>query len=242
MSFVAVAIGGGALVSGVVGAYSANKAADTQAAAAGNALAFQKSQYDTSQANFKPYMDAGAGATYSMSKLLGTGPGGQQGTPDYSGFYNSPDYAFAKQQGELGIEQGANARGMNLSGNTLRDLSSFNSGLATQQYGNYYNKLMGLSQLGQASAAGSATSGTAAAGNIGNTTQAVGQAQASGIVGSSNAITGAIGSGTQNSLLANYLGKSPSAYSTGNVTGSSNAVGAGTDAQYNNWAQQNGIT
>lgn len=227
MSFVAVAIGGGALLSAGVGYYSANKAADTQANAANNALAFQKSQYDTSQANFKPYMDAGAGATYSMSKLLGTGPGGQQGTPDYSGFYNSPDYAFAKQQGQLGIEQGANARGMNLSGNTLRDLSSFNSGLATQQYGNYYNKLMGLSQLGQASAAGSAQSGTTAAGQIGNTTQAIGQAQASGIVGGANAITGSLGSGVQNSLLANYLGKSPSAYSSSANAGTSNGVSNG---------------
>lgn len=236
MSFVAVAIGGSALVGAGVGLYSANKAADTQASAANNALAFQKQAFDTSQGqinqaktNYQPYLDTGNAATYSLGKLMGIGPGGSQGTPDYSGFNNSPDYNFAQQQGELGIERGANARGINLSGGTLKDLSSFNSGLATQQYGNYYNRLMGLSQMGANAAsglgnlaAGQATNATTAAAGIGNTTQAVGQAQASGIVGGANAVTGSLNSGIQNSLLANYLGKSPSAYGSPQTGGAPN--------------------
>lgn len=232
MSFVAVAIGGSALVSGGLGYLGATKAADTQAQAASNALDFQKQAFGTTQANYKPYLDAGSQATYSLGKLLGTGPNGQQGTPDYSGFYNSPDYAFAQQQGELGIERGANARGINLSGGTLKDLSSFNSGLATQQYGNYYNRLMGLAQLGGNAAAAAGGNATSASGQIGNTTQAVGQAQASGIVGGTNAITGAIGSGVQNSLLANYLGKSPSAYADANPGSSRNPLPGLTSADY----------
>ncbi len=146
---------------------------------------------------------------------------GQDGSTkpaDYSGFYNSPDYAFAQQQGELGIERGANARGMNLSGGTLRDLASFNSGLATQNYGNYYNRLMGLSQLGQGAATGAAGGANA----MGNTIQAGGQAQASGYIGSANALTSGINSGVSNSLLASYLNKNPSAYS-----GSGNSISVG---------------
>lgn len=251
MSFVAVAIGGSALVSAGVGAYSANKAADTQANAANNALAFQQQAYNANQprfataqsafdsagANYKPYLDTGSAATYTLGQLTGTAGS----KPDYSSFYNSPDYNFAQQQGELGIERGANARGLNLSGGTLKDLSTFNSGLATQQYGNYYNRLMGLSQMGQNAAAGmtnvasgignlatgQANSNNAAAAGIGNTTQAVGQAQASGTVGASNAITGSLSSGISNSLLANYLGKSPSAYSSTANAGTSNAVSNG---------------
>lgn len=236
MSFVAVAIGGASLVSAGVGLYSANKAADTQATAGNNALAFQKQAYNTSQdqinsakSNFAPWMNVGAGATYTLGQLTGTGSGGQTNQlPDYSSFYNSPDFKFAQQQGEQGIERGANARGINVSGGTLRDLSSFNSGLATQQYGNYYNRLMGLSQMGQNAATGlgnlavgQATNATNAATGIGNTTMGIGQAQASGIVGGSNAVTGAIGSGVQNSLLYNYLGKSPSAYGADANPGSS---------------------
>ena len=237
MSFVSVAvpvaIGGSAALSAGTGIWAANKASDAQSQAAANALAFQKQQFDTSQANFRPYMDAGAGATYSLGRLLGIGPGGQQGTPDYSGFMNSPDYKFAQQQGELGIERGANARGLNLSGGTMRDLSQFNSGLATQQYGNYYNRLMGLSQLGQASAAGSASTGAAQAGQIGNTYQGLGQAQAGGYVGTANAIGGAIGQGTSNALLANYISRqNPSGYEGaggvgGSIGGSTSSIGVG---------------
>lgn len=242
MSFVAVAIGGSAIVGAGVGLYSANKAADTQAKAASNSLDFQKQAFDTSQTNinaakpnYQPWLDVGSKATYTLGQL--TGSAGS--APDYSSFYNSPDYQFAQQQGEQGIERGANARGMNLSGGTLRDLSSFNSGLATQQYGNYYNRLMGLSQMGQNAASGlgnlavgQATNATSAATGIGNTMQGIGQAQASGIVGGSNAVTGALGSGVQNSLLANYLGKSPSAYGSnsspadGNWYGQSSVGGA----------------
>lgn len=231
----AVISGGAGLLSAGVGAYASGKAADKQAAAANNALDFQKKTFDTSQANFKPYLDIGKGATYTLGQLTGTGGNGQQ---DYSSFFKDPSYTFAQQQGELGIERGANARGLNLSGGTLKDLSTFNSGLASQQYGNYFNRLMGLSQLGQASAAGSASNGTAASGQIGNSMQGVGQAQASGIVGGANAFSSGVNGGVQNALLANYMQRqNPSGY----ITGNSSATGAGSDANYNAWGLQNGL-
>jgi len=214
----AIIAGGAGIISAGIGAVASSKAADKQAEAANNALNFQKETYNNSQANFKPYLDIGKGATYTLGQLTGTGGNGQA---DYSSFFKDPSYTFAQQQGELGIERGANARGMNLSGGTLKDLATFNSGLASQQYGNYFNRLMGLSQLGQASAAGSAANSTTAAGQIGNTMQGVGQAQASGIVGGANAITGGLNSGTQNALLAGYLGKNASGYGNPSYGGGS---------------------
>jgi hypothetical protein len=222
--FVTGAIVGGSLLSAGIGAYASTKAADTQAQSAQNALNFQKQTFDTNQSNMRtaqstltPYMDIGKNATYTLGQLTGPGGGGNQ--PDYSSFFKDPSYAFAQQQGELGIERGANARGMNLSGGTLKDLATFNSGLASQQYGNYYNRLMGLSQLGQTATqtnanlvTGNASNNTNAATAIGNTTQGIGQAQASGIVGASNAVTGGINGGTNNALLYNYLNRNPSGY------------------------------
>jgi len=289
MSFIATAIGG-SVVSGVLGYEGAKNAADTQAQSAANALAFQKqvyadnqprfatantafnnaqgvatNAYNTSAAAFQPWITSGQNANYTLSQLLGGGSSNSQ--PDYSSFFNSPDYQFAQSQGQRGVINAANAQGIGLSGGTLKDLATFNSGLASQQYGNYFNRLMSLSQMGQNAATGlagagsnyantssniaggignlatgAANSNNAAGTAIGNTTQAIGQAQASGIVGGTNAITGGINSGISNSLLANYLGNNGSAYGTGNVTGNSSAVGAGTDAQYNNWALQNGLT
>lgn len=199
----------GAVAAAGIGAYGAMKASETQAKSAQNALDLQKSIYNQNQTNLQPFITAGQGATSTLQRLTGGGA-----TPaDYSSFYNSPDYGFAQQQGELGITRAANARGLNLSGGTMKDLIGFNSGLATQQYGNYFSRLMQLATLGSNSASSLAGNNTNMASTMGNTTQGIGQAQASGIVGATNAVTGSITNGVNNSLLANYI--NPSAYKSG---------------------------
>ena len=243
MSFVAVAIGGAGLVTGGLGYLGATSAAKTQAQSAQNALDFQKQAYnanqprfdaansafDSASTNFQPWLTTGTNANYTLSNLLGSGGSSGNTQPDYSSFFNSPDYNFAQQQGQRGVINAANAQGVGLSGGTLKDLATFNSGLASQQYGNYFNRLMAMSGVGLNAAGnikdiagmkgnlatGQANSNNTASSNIGNTMQGIGQAQASGIVGGTNAVTGAVNSGVSNSLLASYLGKSPSAYGTG---------------------------
>lgn len=255
----AALIGGASLASGFLGYEGAKSAADTQAQSANNALQFQEQVYNqnqprftaantafgnaqgnatnafnTSAAAFQPWLTTGQNANYTLSQLMGT----SGSAPNYASFYNSPDYQFAQQQGQRGVINAANAQGVGLSGGTLKDLATFNSGLAEQQYGNYFNRLMSLSQMGQGAASGlagaasnyantsaniaggignlatgAANSNNAMGATIGNTTQAIGQAQASGIVGGTNAITGGINSGISNSLLANYIAnQNPTAY------------------------------
>lgn len=203
-------IGGASLASGIIGSNAAKSAAETQANAENNALGFQREVYERNQANFQPYLNIGKGATYSLGQLYGIGQDGtrQPGGADYSQFTNSPDYGFAQQQGELGLTRAENARGLNLSGGALKDIAQFNQGLASQQFGNYFNRLMSLSQLGGSAAASAANSGNASANQIGNTMGAIGQSQASGIIGGANAITGSINSGIQNSLLYNAINRS----------------------------------
>lgn len=103
------------------------------------------------------------------------------GQPDYSAFYNSPDYAFARQEGTRGIERSAAARGGIASGNTLASLARFNSGLATQNYGNYVNRLSALAGIGQTSSEGLADRRNQFAINLGNNAIGAGGARASGI-------------------------------------------------------------
>jgi hypothetical protein len=221
--FVSGAIVGSAVLGAGASMYAANKQSD----AANNALNFQKQTFDTNQQNMKaaqgtlqPYLDVGKNATYTLGQLTGGGNGNTQ--PDYSSFFKDPSYAFTQQQGELGIERGANARGLNLSGSTLKDLSTFNSGLASQQYGNYFNRLMGLAGIGQTATntnanlvTGNASNNTAGAGQIGNTMMGQGQAQASGAVGIANAANG----GISNSLMYNYMNRNPSGYGSGPAYG-----------------------
>ena len=222
-------VSGAIIGSGLIGAGASIYASNKQSNAAGKALDFQRSTFNTNQENMKaaqgtlqPYLDIGKNATYTLGQLTGTGTGGNQ--PDYSSFFKDPSYAFAQQQGELGIERGANARGMNLSGGTLKDLATFNSGLASQQYGNYFSRLMQLSGIGQDATktnanlvTGNASNNTTAAGQIGNTTMGQGQAQASGAIGVANSVNG----GISNALMYNYMNRNPSAY------GSSEAYGGG---------------
>src|SRR5690349_2535282 len=154
MSFVAVAIGGSAVAglgSAFIGANAAKSAANTQAQAGQNALDFQKQVFNQNQANYNqaygnltPYITAGQTATGTLGRLTGG-----NGTPaDFSSFYNSPDYAFAQQQGQRGVTNYENAQGMGLSGGALKDIAQFNQGLASQQYGNYFNRLMQIATLG----------------------------------------------------------------------------------------------
>lgn len=203
----AALIGGGSLASGLLGYFGSTSAANAQVNAESAALAAQ----NQARSKLDPFINVGTGATYTLGSLYGIGPNGQStGPPDFSSFTNSPDYQFAQQQGNLGLQRYENAAGLALSGGALKDVAQFNQGLATQQFGNYFNRLMGLSQQG-ASAAGAGVSGAnAAAGTMGN----IGASQASGIIGGTNAITGGINSGIQNSLLYNAINRSSYAQPT----------------------------
>lgn len=224
----ALAIGGASIASAVIGADAADRASDRQANAAANALAVQERIYNQNQANFKPYLDVGKGATYTLGQMYGIGQDGSTGgTQDYSKFYDSPDYKFAQEQGSLGLDRYLNAKGMALSGGALKDVAQFNQGLATQQFGNYYGRLMQLSQLGSGAASASAGNGANFAAQMGNSIQGIGQAQASGIVGSANAITGGINNGMNNSLLYNAINRSSYAPATNPAAGNAMWGGGG---------------
>ena len=114
----------------------------------------------------------------------------QADAPDYSSFYASPDYNFARTEGQRGVEQSAAARGGAASGNALKALSQYNQGLASQQYGNYYNRISQLAGFGQNANQTGAQSASNYANMYGQNALAAGDARASGLVGSSNAWSG----------------------------------------------------
>lgn len=214
---------GGALI----GSNAASSAADKQyqAAMAGLALQqqgldFQEQIHSDNQAALNPYMQLGQGGATTLETLYGL-PGGNNpgGQPDYSAFYNSPDYGFALQQGIRATDMSAASKGLLQSGGQGRALQTFGQGLASQQFGNYFNRMLSLTQLGSNAAQAYANSGNQSGQQVANSLnsqaaslQAGGQAQASGIVGGANAVTGGINSGVNNLLLYSQLNKSPSGY------------------------------
>lgn len=69
-----------------------------------------------------------------------------------SGFTGSPGYSFALQQGQEAARRAAGARGMRGSGNVLAELTAHATGLASQDYGNEFQRRLaaaGLEQEGE---------------------------------------------------------------------------------------------
>jgi hypothetical protein len=201
----------GSIGSAVIGSNAAQSAAQTQAQAAEQAQQTQLQMFNTAQAAEAPYNQVGQGATQTLAGLYGiNGSGAGTGTPSaqsLNAFTQSPDYQFALQQGTQAMQRSAAAGGTLISGGQLKAGQEFGQGLASQQYGNYYNRLLSLSQLGQSAASGISNSAIQSGAQIGNSIQAGGQATASGIVGSANAISGGLTGATGGVASAALLSK-----------------------------------
>lgn len=140
MSMVAVAVGVG---TAAVGAYAANKAASAAKQAGRNATEESARQYNQTREDMMPWLEAGGWALDRQQQLL-------QG--DYSRFFESPDYKAALQLGTEALDAGATAQGNLWGGGADADRIQFGQQLASQNLGNYWNRLAGLSQTGQGTA------------------------------------------------------------------------------------------
>lgn len=209
MSGVATAIGGGALISAYMGNQAANKAAGAQEDAANISSQTQMNMFNTEQANEQPYMQAGSDALTQLN--------GQMSTLNQpftmSQFQEDPGYQFNLSQGLGAVQSSAAAQGHMLSSGELGNASNYAQSMASNEFGNAYNrymntnqqtynKLMGLVQVGQAGASNTNAAAMNTANNVSANQTAAGNASAAGTIGSANAISGGIGQAT--SGLTNY--------------------------------------
>jgi hypothetical protein len=155
--------------------------------------------------------------------------GGDETDPTYGSFtkpfdveefykYQDPGYAFRVQQGNQALQNSAAAGSGAMSGAALKDLLGYNQDMASQEYGNAFNRyqtsqgnifsrLSSIANLGQNAAAGVGQQGTALAGNAGQMLSNAGAAEGAGIVGAGNAL----GQGASNYwLMRNYQPQDPS--------------------------------
>ncbi len=192
----AAAIVGGSLISGGLGALSASKAAKAQKKGADASIAEQRRQYDQSRTDMLPWLESGKSALTDLNALA---------SGDTSKFFADPGYNFARTEGMRGIEQSAAARGGAASGNALKALSEFNQGLASQQYGDFYNRTAARAGVGQSTSNSLANLGQNYASGVGQAYQQAGDARASGVMGTANSLANAANTGL-NLWLANRGG------------------------------------
>lgn len=185
MSWVATGVTvGGSILGGIMGSSSAKKAANAQAQASQQAIAEQRRQYDQARTDQMPWLLAGNSALNQLQQL---------NSGNFDSFQSSPDYAYARDQMQQGVERGAAARGGLYSGGSQVDLANAMNGIASQNYGNYYGRLAQLAGVGQSTATNLGSMGQAAASNIGNAQMAAGNARASGYTNANNAWQSALG-------------------------------------------------
>ncbi len=265
---IGAAIGG--IASGLMGASSADKAADAQARAAQAQIDLQREIYQKTSRKFQPYYQAGNNALAAYMYEMGLGPaptvggtpltitrvtqGGQggaewggdlsprqksmiegyfaqsgvdlnagpnggdtflvggktfntmaeaqkyanqnaRGASEYQGFTATPGYQFRVDEGNNAINAMAGARGGLVSGATMQALQEDGQNLATEEYGNYMNRLSGLTGMGMSAAGNQASAGANYASGASNALANQGNAQAAGYIGQSNALMGGINTG-----------------------------------------------
>jgi hypothetical protein len=123
-------------------------------------------------------------------------------------FTADPGYQFRLEQGEKGLQRAAQAGGgHSLTGGAyLKDAMRFNSGLASQEYGNaesryrsgqsdIWNRLSGLAGTGQQAVNASTNAAGAFGQQVGSNIIGAGNTTAAGQIGSANAINNGITQG-----------------------------------------------
>ena len=221
MTWAAVAIGGSALVSAGIGAYSASKAAGEQAKAADQATAESRRQFDLNRTDLAPYREAGTTALSTLAPA--TAPGAEFNRPfTMADFVKDPGYEFRRAEGQRGVERSASARGLTLSGGTLKALDRYNQDYASGEFGTAFNRyqsdltgrfnrLSSIAGTGQTATNTGIAAGNDLSGQISQNVLGTGNARASSYVAGGNAIGEAAGNigqyFTLKSLLAQQQGK-----------------------------------
>lgn len=242
---IAGAIVGGALIGGITSARGASKAAgaqrdaanqasDTQLQASRESNALQEKMFNQQTRLYnqqiqrqEPNRQAGLSAQNRLLEVLALG--GNNKAAGYGSANNKfqeqnltmdPGYQFRLQEGQKALERSAAARGGLFSGRAAKDLQSYGQGMASQEYGNAYNRAYGRFQDERnnllqplQSLSGLAQTATSAQGqasqNFSNQAGAYGQSVGNNMMNTGNQIAGnQIGAG--NARASGYVGQANS--------------------------------
>ena len=215
-----------------------DRAAALEAQSAADQLKLQREKKKKQQADYKPYLEQGTWGINRLGDLMKSGSGQlnnpfdtylkSKGLAGGKFDTSNPAYQFQLKQGQQALDRSSAARGMGASGAQMKAAQDYGQGMASQQYdkeynrasgefGDYFNRLAGLSQGGQQAAGSMAQAGGQFANNAGNTfanlsnaqTGILGQqanARASGYAANANAVTGGLNSLTNLYGMSKYGG------------------------------------
>lgn len=207
-----IAMAGATVYSANRSSNAAGNAADAQSASAQLGIDESRRQFDRVQQLLSPYVQAGQQGMAGQQNLIGLNgaPAQQQAI---NGIQSSPMFGAMAKQGEDAILQNASATGGLRGGNTQAALGQFRPQLLSQLIDQQYARLGGMTQIGQASAAGVGAAGMQTGQNVAGLFGQQGAAQAGAALASGQAtgqmVNGAAGAlGIYRGLGGNMFGGS----------------------------------
>jgi hypothetical protein len=172
----------GDIAGAFIGAKAAKNASKAQIKSAELGIGEMARQYDQTRQDMAPWQRAGSAAIGSLSDML---------QPGYD-HTTSPGYQFRFNEGQRAVESGGAARGMLMSGGTLKDLTRFGQGIASDDFNDQFNRTASVAAGGQQVNSTLGQLGAQNSAGIADLRTQQGNARASGYVGQANSWIGGI--------------------------------------------------
>ena len=188
---------GAAIGSAVIGGVSASKASKAQASSANKATKTQADMFNRQVELNQPWQDAGLEALKNYAD-----------NPSFQFSYNDmtadPSYKFRLNEGVNAIDASAASRGKLLSGAQDKAIQNYGQNMASQEYGNAYNRALqnyntnantdlNIANIGRGAAGQTQNAMQNYANANTNTQMQAGQAQAQGYTNMANTMNTGIG-------------------------------------------------
>ncbi len=196
------AIGGAIIVGGLIAANASQNASSSQTGAADRATGVQSAEYQQTRKDQAPWREAGEGALGKINANM------DDYTKNFSmaDFQKDPGYQFRMDEGNKAIERSAAAKGGLNSGGTMKALTRYSQGVASDEYqsaynrfntdrSNSFNRLASLAGIGQTANNAIGQSGQNMANNVSQNIIGAGNANAAAQMNQSNSINQGIGQG-----------------------------------------------
>lgn len=232
MSGVATAIGVSAVVGYVASENASNRAASAQKDAAKSATTSQERMYNQQREDLEPWRQAGIGSLSQMQN-----PEFQQ---DFkmSDFEKDPGYQFRMDEGQKALERSAAARGGLNSTGTLRNLTRYSQGVASDEYNNAYNRfnadrdrrfnrLASLAGVGQTANTQLGQAGTNYANNVSQNAMAQGNANSAQAIASGNNLSNLVSNGANSWMSYQMMNRNNGTGYTGYTASTAPATSTG---------------
>lgn len=153
------------ITSSLIGSKAAKDAAETQAGAAQAGIDETRRQFDAMQEVMSPYVQAGNKSLAAQGDIAGlNGPDAQRAAIE--SISSSPEMMALTQQGENAMMQSGAATGGLRGGNMQGALAQFRPQMLSSLINQQYGRLGGITQIGQASAAGVGAAGMQTGANV----------------------------------------------------------------------------